>query len=870
MKYNFKKIENNIKKKYKKFNFFNINKKSKKKFYILNMFPYPSGSGLHVGHTIGYIFSDIIAKYKSSCGYKILNPIGFDSFGLPAEQYAIKNNKSPNKIIKKCIKNYKKQIKKINIFFNWEKEIITSKSNYYKWTQWIFIKLFNSWYDNKKKKARNIKVLIKKLINKKIKYKNKIIKWNKINYKKKNKILNNFRLIFLKKSYVNWCPKLSTVLANEEIKNGKSIRGNYNIIIKKMLQWHIRIKVYSDRLLRDLKLLNWPKNIKNSQKKWIGKYYYYYSYLRINKKKIKIYFKKKKNLKNIKNIIINYPSSKANKFINNLKKKKIKKYIKKKINLNEKFKILIKTNILNEKKKKINIYISNYFNNNDININNTVIKTNSNNKFFFKRNNILLNIFKDFNIKKIYISKNKKKKKILKLKNIIFSRQRSWGEPIPIFYKKKIPFNINEKYLPIKLPYKKKYFKLKYYNKWSWDDNKKKIVYNKYLNEKKKIFKLDTNTMSSIAGSNWYFIRYIDNKNKKKIIDKKKELFWKNVDLYIGGAEHTNGHLLYSRFCQKFLKDINILKYKEPFKKFINQGTILYKSISILKIKNKNIFISYDLIKKYKNKIKYKYIKNKYLKKKNELNIKKFKKKYKKYKFIKKKKFICYLKLEKMSKSKLNIINPIKIINQYGIDTFRLYQIFIGPFNKKKIWNIKNIKGIYKFLKRIWFYFKKNKKKIKNKKPLIIEKYYINDLIKKIKFNYLNLNLNTSISFFMITFNFFIKNKCINKIILEKFLIIFSAFAPFISEMIWFLLKNKNSIFYEKFPKLNIKYLKKKKIKYIIMINNKKKIIIYIKKKYNNKNYILYKLKNNIFFKKKIKKIKKIIFIKNKILNLLI
>ncbi|WGH26622.1 MAG: class I tRNA ligase family protein [Candidatus Shikimatogenerans bostrichidophilus] len=869
MKYNFKKIENIIKKKYKKFNFFNINKKSKKKFYILNMFPYPSGSGLHVGHTIGYIFSDIIAKYKSSCGFKILNPIGFDSFGLPAEQYAIKCNKNPKIIINNCIKNYKKQIKKINIFFNWNKTIITSKSNYYKWTQWIFIKLFNSWYDFKKKKAKNIKSLIKKLINKKIKYKNKIINWKKISFKKKNKILNNYRLIFLKKSYINWCPKLSTVLANEEVKNGKSIRGNYKVIIKKMLQWHIRIKPYSDRLLKDLKLLNWPKSIKKSQKKWIGKGYYYYFYLKCNKFIINIYFKKKKKFSNIKNIIINYPSNKIDFLIKNLKDKKIKKYIKN--NFNKNIKILIKTNILNKKKKKINIYISNFFKNK--NINNTFITVNNKNKFFKKKNDFILNIYNDFNIKNFSISNIKGKKKKFKLKNIIFSRQRSWGEPIPIYFKNKIPFNIEEKYLPLKLPYKKKYLKLKNYKKWAWDEKKKKIVKNKYIKKKKKIYKLETDTMSSIAGSNWYFIRYIDNKNKKEIINKKKKKFWKNVDLYIGGAEHTNGHLLYSRFCQKFLKDIKILNIKEPFKKFINQGTILYNSISIFKIKKK--FISYEIIKNknYKNKIKSIYIENIYIKNKNELNIDLFKKKnkkYKKYKFIKKKKFICYLKLEKMSKSKLNIINPNLIIKKYGIDTFRLYQISIGPFEKKKIWNIKNIKGIYKFLKKIWFFFKKNKNKIKNKKPSIIEKYYINYLIKKIKYNYFKFNLNTSISFFIITFKKIIKKKCNNKIILEKFLILFSTFAPFITEMIWIILKKKKSIFYEKFPKLNIKYIKKKKIKYLIMINNKKKIIIYIKKKNNNIKYILNFLKKNFYFKKKIKKIKKIIFKKNKILNLLI
>ncbi|WGH26091.1 MAG: class I tRNA ligase family protein [Candidatus Shikimatogenerans bostrichidophilus] len=852
MKYNFKKIEKKWKLKHKKINFFKINKKSKKKFYILNMIPYPSGYGLHVGHSIGYIFSDIIAKYKLRCGYKILNPIGFDSFGLPAEQFAIKTGKHPEIIIKKSIKNYIKQIKNLGIFLDLKNIINTCNSNYYKWTQYIFIKLFNSWYDNKNKKAKNIKILIKKLKKEK--------KWEKYNNKKKNKILNKYRLVFLKKSFVNWCPYLKTVLSNDEIYNNKSIRGGYKIIKKKMLQWHIRITKYLDRLLNDIKYLKWSKNIINSQKKWIGKKKVFLIKIKSNVGYIKLYIKKKK--KNIKNIIIMAPSYNINFFLKNIKKKYKNEFIKKinKLYNNEEIKILIKTNLLNNKNKKINIYISNYFKNKYIK--GVYILKKKNNNFLNKKNNLIYFLNKHFNIKKIKILKKIKKKIIFNLNDIVFSRQRYWGEPIPIYYKYNIPFNIKKKYLPLKLPnINNKILKLKNINKWAWDIKKNKII-----NKSKNSYLLDINTMPSFAGSNWYYLRFIDNKNKKKIISNKKEKFWKTVDLYIGGSEHINGHLLYSRFCYKFLKDIKIVNFKEPFKKFINQGLILYYSFSIFRLYKYKKFISYDLIKNYKknNLIKI-YIKNEFIINKNELNIKLFIKKnneYKKFFFKKKKEFLCLMKIEKMSKSKLNIINPNSIIKKYGIDVFRLYQMFIGPFNKKKIWNIEKIKGIYKFINKIWNYF--NNLNIINKKLNYKENILINNFIYKINNNLKFFNLNVSISNFMKFFNKIKKKKKIKIKILKIFLILFSSFSPYISEELWFLIKNKKSIFFEKIPKINKEFINLK-IKYLLMFNNKLKNVFYIKKEKNKKKYIINK------YLKKInkKKIKKIIFKKNKILNIL-
>ncbi|MDH3005038.1 MAG: class I tRNA ligase family protein [Candidatus Shikimatogenerans sp. JK-2022] len=850
MKYNYKIIEKKWSKKHKKFNFFKINKYSKKKFYILNMFPYPSGYGLHIGHSIGYIFSDILSKYKSSLGYNILNPIGFDSFGLPAEQYAINTGNSPIKIIKKSIKKYSKQLKLLGVFFNWDKIINTCNSKYYKWTQWIFIKLFNSYYDKKFNKARNIKY---------IKYKIK----NKNKYKI-NKILNKYRLAYLKKSYVNWCPKLKSVLANDEVINGKSIRGGYLVIKKKMLQWHLRITKYIDRLLKDYKYINWPNYIKNSQIKWIGKKESYYFNFIIYKKKYKIFIKKKS--KNIKNIIFKYPSNYIDILLSKIKKK-YKKKILKFINICNinliKYKIYLK--IKNNLNKKIKIFISNFFNDKYY-INNAYINNNNYNKFNLKKNNIIIK-YKN----KIYFKFLFKKKYIYNLKDLVFSRQRYWGEPIPIYYKNNIPINIKSKYLPLKLPlikkenFIKKKFKLNKCKKWAWDEKNNVVTYNKYINNYNKIYPLDINTMPSSAGSNWYYLRYINPKYKKFLINYKKLKYWKYVDLYIGGIEHTNGHLLYSRFCYKFLKDINVVKYLEPYKRFINQGTILNYTYSIF-IYNSNI-ISYDNIYKYKfNKLQEIYISKKYIKYNNILNIKKIKYLYKKYNFIKNKNnnIICKKRIEKMSKSKNNIITPDEIIKKYGIDCFRLYIIFMGPFNKKKIWNIEKIKGIKRFLNKIWNYYLINT----NNKINIKYKKILNKHIYNIYLNYNKFLLHKNISIFMQIFNFLIKKKIYNLKYKKRILILLSHYIPYITEELWNLLGEKKSIFYKK-----LKFIKNyidKKIKYIIMINNKIKDIIFINEKNNNIYYIKNIIKKKYYYLKYKNYKKKYIFINKKILNILI
>ncbi|WP_212113237.1 leucine--tRNA ligase [Candidatus Shikimatogenerans silvanidophilus] len=926
LKYNFKKIENFSKKKWKISNFFN--KKKKSKIYILDMFPYPSGDGLHIGHTIGYIASDIYTKYKILKGYNVLHPIGFDSFGLPTEQYAFQIKKHPKLITNINIKNYKKQLKNIGLFFNWEREIITSDPSYYKWTQWIFIKLFNSWYDNKKKKTRSINDLIK-IFNKEGNiniflfnnrkqslFSNK--EWKKFSNKKKENILQNYRLAFISERKVNWCPELSTVLANDEVKNGRSERGGFPVYKKKMKQWSIRITDYSERLLKDIKKINCTKNLKNIQNNWIGKSkgveLIFKIKNKINISNINIFTKEPENIFGISFIAI----STEHNLVNFIKRKKIKYYIKKieKSYLNKDSNLIgyfTKIYAIHPfTKKEIPIYITNYVmeygsysimgvpNINKIDYNfakkfNLPIIKILNKKKIFINSYFLNNLNKKKAIEKInYIIKKKKigiKKINYKLKDAVFSRQRYWGEPIPIYYyKNNIPKTINN--LPLILPdIKYKLFNnngespLKKEKNWAWNIKKKKIV-NKKKIDNLHTFPIETDTMPSWAASSWYYLRYMDSKNYKKIVSAKKEKYWKNVDLYIGGIEHATGHLIYSRFFHKFLNDIGIVSTIEPFNKIINQGLILGKSVIISKINKTNNFISYDLIKK-KNDIQNIYISNKLLKKNNNFDenniennnceidlykLKKWRKDFKNNNFILNKgKFIAKIKIEKMSKSKYNTINPDKIIKKFGVDSFRLYEMFLGPLNQNKIWDNKGIVGTYQFLKKFWnLFYSKGKFYISNKKPNKEELKILHYTILKIEKNIKNFEFNTSISLFMITLKKLIKINCNKKSILKKLLIIFAPFAPNFSEFIWNKIGENKSIFNSKFPIFKKKYIISNNVKYYIMINNKIKLKIYLNK--NEKNIekkILKNKKINILLNNK--KIKKILIIKEKkIINILI
>ncbi len=800
-KYNPIKIEKKIQKYWEKKNIFKtkINKKWKK-FYCLSMMPYPSGK-LHMGHVRNYTISDIIARYQRLNKKNVLHPIGWDAFGLPAENAAIENNLSPKKWTKKNIKYMKNQLKILGISYDWNKEITTCKSNYYKWEQLLFIKLFNK------------------------------------------------KLIYKKKDIINWCPKDSTVLANEQVIKGKCWRCNSIIKYKKISQWYIKITKYANKLFYYLnKLKKWPKKVINMQKKWIGKI----NGIEINffipkiNKKIKIFSSKIELIINsicisisINHKIIKFIKIKNNKIINIFKKKNNNNK-----NKNKCIGIYTKLNAINPiNKKKIPIWITN-FTNELYNTNIILININNNKKhdFFIKKYNIknILNINNNiFNKKKIYKKLIKKKIKF-NIKDWVISRQRYWGVPIPILYYKKNFFTISKKKLPIKLP---KIKNNKFYTNFLKKNKEWKYV---YINKKK--FKRETDTLDTFVESSWYYLRYTSPKYKINMFDIKKANYWLPINIYIGGIEHATMHLIYIRFIHKFLKKIGLIKTNEPIKKLICQGMVISDAFYYIK-NNKRKWVNFNKVKKIKKNKSIQFIKKKD-------NIKLF-----------------YVGKIKMSKSKNNGVNPNKIIKKYGADTLRLFIIFSSPIEKNLEWNENNIKGCYRFLNKLWnliFNFIKikkiKKKNINNKKQLKI-KYILNKTIKYVTYDIEKKNnLNTSISKIMIFLNKIINFKINNKIdyniikkCINKIIILLYPFTPHISFYLWNIMKNKKNIDNILWPKFNKKYINIEiKIKIAIQINGKTKNKIYIKNTYN-KEKIINKIKKkkiiNKFIKNKIKKI---------------
>ncbi len=913
MKYNFRKLEQYWQHYWKKNKIFYTKENKKKKFYILNMFPYPSGSGLHIGHCLCYIASDIYARYLRGKGFNVLNPMGFDSFGLPTEQYAIQTGKHPHDITYENEKKYQNQINSIGISFDWNRKLSTSNPNYYRWTQWMFIKLFNSWYDKNDCKAKSIKILINEFnkqgnisINANSSYKEKFDSkfWIKCSYNKKEKILHNYRLAYLCNSLVNWCPELNTVLSNEEIKNGKSIRGDYPIYKKTMLQWHIRISAYADRLIRGLNYINCSESLKKAQINWIGKSISYSIMLEIvytnNKNsKLECIIDYPEFIFGITFIVlsIDHPILYKISHINN--KKNVFNYINKTIGKKNKENIsaVFTGNYVIHPftKIRIPIYISDffYFNNGKRSLA-IISEQNEICKKFSKKLKIktipiisidkkLINSYSlnGLNIKEARLQSLKMLKKIgqnkinYKIRDAIFSRQRYWGEPIPIYFKNNIPKPIPLEKLPLILPKIKNNYSLNTkIDNWAWHEKKMKVVSNKLI-DNKKIFPIETDTMPSWAGSSWYFLRYMDVNNNNFFLDSKKENYWKNVDLYIGGSEHSTGHLIYSRFWNKFLKDICCIKKEEPFIKIINQGMILCYSACILKVIGKNIFVSYGL----KNKSNFFSFQNVYvdvsfIKNNNILDICKLKKNKSEFKnsifVLEKGNFLCKRKLEKMSKSKYNIVNPEFIIEKYGADVFRIYEMFLGPITQSKLWDEKKINGISNFIKKFWNLFHNNGVfTVVDKKPTYDEFSILHETIKNINKKMNLLSFNTCISSFMIIVNKLSIFKCNKKKILVPLLKLISPFSPHIAEELWKKLGYKKSIIYSNIPNFNKKYIPKN-IKYLVMLNGIFKFVMMF-----NCNITLEEIKMKALKNPKTKSIlkeqsiKKIMIIKKKIINIL-
>ena len=936
MRYNFLEIEKKWQHFWKINQTYKVSLSSKPKLYVLDMFPYPSGAGLHVGHPLGYIASDIYSRYKRHKGFNVLHPQGYDSFGLPAEQYAIKTGQHPKKTTSENINMYRKQLDRIGFSFDWSREIRTSDPNYYKWTQWIFTLMFNSFYCSKEKKAKSIDVLIDSFNNngdkdyqddlKPLGYTFSKSQWNSFDEKLKSEILMNFRLAYLTNGDVNWCEELGTVLANDEIINGVSERGGYPVTKKVVKHWCLRISKYSERLLNDLDKIEWPEPLKEMQRNWIGKSKGVSITFQVenSNKQIEVFTTRPDTIFGVSFLTIAPEYEDTSELSSSNNKSSIKKYISEVSKKTERDRLTdVKTvsgvfsgsyaiHPFNGKRipiwisdyviasygtgavmgvpagdqrdfdfaKKFQIDIPNIFKNIDIS------KAAFSDKFGFTLiNSDILNEMDyssslDLIIKEIENRGIGKSKIQYKLRDAIFSRQRYWGEPIPIYYKDGIPKNIDLDNLPLKLPEVDNFLPTKNGDsplgnskKWAWNENIKKVDLNENINNVD-TFPLELNTMPGWAGSSWYFYRYMDPANDKGFVSKDSQDYWSDVDVYFGGSEHATGHLLYSRFYQKFLYDFKFLNKIEYAKKLINQGMILGNSAFIYRNPLTSEYFSSDLTSEIKlDKIR---IDIKYVKGENEVDLEMLQNEDKDFnKSIfktKNQKFLCVREQEKMSKSKFNVVNPDEICNQYGADTLRMYEMFLGPIEQSKPWDTRGISGVHSFLKKFWnLFFNEDGIKLSDKEPSKKSLKTLHKTIKKVSEDIERLSLNTCISSFMICINELSSTNCNNKDILEKLLILISPFAPHFAEELWSQIGNNKSIVNEKYPEYIEEYLVESEKTYPVSFNGKTKFTINLSLDLNKNEIqeaVLSSEKTKFFLNNS--NPKKIIIVPGKIINIVI
>lgn len=918
------------------------------KYYVLDMFPYPSGAGLHVGHPLGYIASDIYARYKRHEGFNVLHPIGYDSFGLPAEQYAIQTGQHPAITTQENITRYEEQLRKIGFSFDWSREVRTSEANYYKWTQWIFIELFHSWYNNDTDKAEPISTLINHFENhgtenlnaaqnEKLNFTAE--EWNNAEENEKQDILLNYRLAYRAETTVNWCPGLGTVLANDEVKDGKSERGGFPVFQKKMMQWSMRISAYSERLLQGLKTLDWPQPLKDSQEYWIGKSQGALVRFKIQEPRTEISDNQQPTTDNQIEVFTTRPDTifgatfmvlaPENPLVEKLttddQKTEVENYIQETSKKTERDRMADVKSVSGAftgsfavnpfSGKNIPIYISDYvlmgygtgavmavpahderdhrfakkFGLEILKVVESDVDVQE--ESFDSKDSVCVNsdFLNGLNYKdaKAKIIEELEKRNIgsgtinYRQRDAIFSRQRFWGEPVPVYYKEGIPFTLPVSALPLELPEVEKYLPtedgdppLGNAKTFAWDEEKLSVVSSQLI-DNKTVFPIELSTMPGWAGSSWYFLRYMDPNNENGFVSKEKADYWGQVDLYIGGSEHATGHLLYSRFWNKFLKDRGFIAQEEPFKKLINQGMILgmsafaernstfYNVITSDKVISipihlyisKNTEIDFDLIQNInlekakqkflsdlsisdEDKINYRieFVTNEIQKihvdisllkgTSDELDIEKFKNwrsEYADAEFILEDgKYIVEREVEKMSKSKYNVVNPDEICEEFGADCLRMYEMFLGPLEQSKPWNTQGLTGVYGFLKRFYnLYFNEDELNISDEEPTKEEYKTLHTLIKKLSTDLENYSFNTSVSSFMIAVNEFQKFKTNKRKILEPLAILISPYAPHIAEELWHKLGNEKSIEFEAFPIFEEKYLIEDNFDYPVSFNGK-------------------------------------------------
>ena len=888
MQYNFKEIEDKWQDYWAKNETFKANNASDKpKYYVLDMFPYPSGAGLHVGHPLGYIASDIYARYKRHKGFNVLHPQGYDSFGLPAEQYAIQTGQHPAKTTEENIKTYRRQLDQIGFSFDWSREVRTSNPAYYKWTQWIFIQLFNSWYNLDSDKAEDISTLIyifekEGNISVNASCDDEIqeftsVQWEAFSKKEQEEIVLQYRLTFLSDTEVNWCPELGTVLANDEIVNGVSERGGFPVVRKKMTQWSMRISAYAQRLLDGLKSIDWPQPLKDSQTNWIGRSQGAMVSFKIDSHDeiIDVFTTRPDTIFGVSFMTLAPEHELVSEITTETQKDSVQNYIKATAKRSERERMAdVKTisgvftgayAIHPFSGEKVQIWIGDYvlagygtgavmavpcgdqrdydfakhfkipipniFEGVDISEQahtdkeGTIIANSDFLSGLSYKKALKLSIYE---LEKQEIGHGKVN---YRLRDAVFSRQRYWGEPFPVYYVDGMPQMIDEIHLPIVLPEVEKYLPtedgqppLGNADTWAWDSVNNKVVSNGEINNTT-VWPLELNTMPGWAGSSYYFNRYMDPHNETEFASKESLNYWKEVDLYIGGSEHATGHLLYARFWQKFMFDKGLVPVDEFAKKLINQGMILGTSAFIFREDGTNRFYSKGLLEGKIGQLIH--VDVSLVNTSDELDIEGFKswrEDFKDAKFIYEDNGIFKVsrEVEKMSKSKYNVVNPDNICVEYGADSLRLFEMFLGPLEQAKPWKTSGISGVHSFLKKLWkLFYNGEELSISDSVATAEELKTLHKTIKKVEEDIENFSFNTSVSTFMIAVNELITQKCNKRAILEPLLILISPYAPHIAEELWEKLGNTESISTAPFSIFEPQYLVESSKNYPVSFNGK-------------------------------------------------
>jgi leucyl-tRNA synthetase len=862
------------------------NNSDKPKYYVLDMFPYPSGAGLHVGHPLGYIASDIYARYKRHKGFNVLHPQGYDSFGLPAEQYAIQTGQHPAKTTKENIATYRRQLDQIGFSFDWSREVRTSNPDYYKWTQWIFIQLFNSWYNKDTEKAEDISTLVTAFSTAGNTTVNAVCdedvvnftaeEWNSFSEKQQQEILLQYRLTFLSDTEVNWCPALGTVLANDEIVNGVSERGGHPVIRKKMTQWSMRISAYAQRLLDGLNTIDWPQPLKDSQTNWIGRSQGAMVSFEVDghDAKIEVFTTRPDTIFGVSFMTLAPEHELVAQITTASQKAAVDAYIEATAKRSERDRMAdVKTisgvftgayAIHPFSGEKVQIWIGDYvlasYGTGAV----MAVPCGDQRDYdFAKHFGIEIpNIFENVDISEAahadkegtviansdFLSGLTYKKALklaiyelekqglgygkinYRLRDAVFSRQRYWGEPFPVYYVDGMPQMIAQEHLPIQLPEVEKYLPtedgqppLGNAEVWAWDTTVNAVVENSKINNET-VFPLELNTMPGWAGSSYYFNRYMDPHNDQEFASKEALDYWKEVDLYIGGSEHATGHLLYARFWQKFLFDRGFLPVDEFAKKLINQGMILGTSAIVYRISGSNTYVSKGLIGQYQTeelRVDVNLVNSA-----DEIDIealKKWQPQFNDAEFIlEDDKYIVGREVEKMSKRWFNVVNPDRICEEYGADSLRLFEMFLGPLEQSKPWKTSGISGVYSFLKKLWkLFYNGEELAISEAAPSADELKTLHKTIKKVAEDIENFSFNTSVSTFMIAVNELTAQKCNKRAILEPLLVLISPYAPHIAEELWSQLGHRESIAETPFPIFEEKHLIESTKNYPISFNGK-------------------------------------------------